>query len=55
MGDGCAGVPLLRSTETTAVNVARRGKTSPLEDVFNLVAMFPWWVGVMAAIGLYTD
>ena len=33
--------------------MARRGKTSPLEDVFNLVARFPWWVGVVAAIGLY--
>jgi restriction system protein len=35
------------------VNVVRRGKTSPLEDVFELVAMFPWWVGLVAAIGLY--
>ena len=33
--------------------MARRGKTSPLEDVFELVAMFPWWVGVVVAIGLY--
>jgi restriction system protein len=35
------------------VNVARRGKTSPLEDVFELVAMLPWWAGVAAAFGLY--
>ena len=33
--------------------MARRRKSSPLEDVFNLVAMFPWWVGVVAAIGIY--
>lgn len=35
------------------VKLARRRKTSPLEDVFELVSMFPWWVGVAAAIGLY--
>ena len=33
--------------------MARRGKTSPLEDVFGLVAMVPWWGGLAAAIGLY--
>ena len=33
--------------------MARRGKTSPLDDVFELVAMFPWWVGVVTAIGIY--
>jgi restriction system protein len=33
--------------------LARRDKTSPLEDVFKLVGMLPWWVGVVAAIGLY--
>ncbi|RFO98290.1 restriction endonuclease [Rhodoferax lacus] len=33
--------------------MARRGKTSPLEDVFELVAMLPWWGGVAAAIALY--
>ena len=33
--------------------MARRGKTSPLEDVFELVAMLPWWAGVTAAIGIY--
>lgn len=33
--------------------MARRGKTSALDDVFELVAMFPWWVGVVAAIGIY--
>jgi len=35
------------------VKVARRRKTSPLEDVFELVSMFPWWVGVVAAIATY--
>jgi restriction system protein len=27
--------------------------SSPLEDVFKIVSMFPWWVGVAAAIALY--
>ena len=33
--------------------MARSRRTSPLEDVFELVAMFPWWVGVVSAIALY--
>lgn len=35
------------------MSVARRRKSSPLEDVFEIVAMFPWWVGVVAAIALF--
>jgi restriction system protein len=51
MGDGL-GIPLrLGSIETKGVHVARRSKTSPLGDVFNLVAVFLWWVGVVAAKG----
>ena len=33
--------------------MARNRKSSPLEDLFELVAMFPWWIGVLTAIGLY--
>ncbi|MDO8772014.1 MAG: restriction endonuclease [Burkholderiaceae bacterium] len=33
--------------------MARRRKASPLGDIFEIVAMFPWWVGVAAAIALY--
>ena len=31
----------------------RRGRTSAFEDFIDLVAFFPWWVGVLLAIGLY--
>lgn len=30
-----------------------RKKTSPAEDIMDLVAMFPWWVGVVAAFVSY--
>ncbi|ABE45266.1 restriction endonuclease [Polaromonas sp. JS666] len=33
--------------------MARRKKTSPLEDWLDLVAMLPWWVGVALALGSY--
>ena len=33
--------------------MARNRKSSPLEDLFELVAMLPWWIGVLTAIGLY--
>ncbi len=33
--------------------MARRGKTSPAEDIMDLVAMLPWWVGVMLALVSY--
>ena len=33
--------------------MARRKKTSPVEDLMDLVAMLPWWAGVGLAIGLY--
>ena len=29
--------------------MARRKKTSPLEDFLDLIAMLPWWVGVALA------
>jgi restriction system protein len=35
------------------VKLARKRKSSPLGDVFEFVAMFPWWGGVVAAIGVY--
>jgi restriction system protein len=38
---------------TRKTPMARRKKASPMEDLFNLAAMFPWWVGVVAAIALY--
>lgn len=31
----------------------RRGRTSAFEDFVDLVAFFPWWVGVLLAIVLY--
>jgi restriction system protein len=33
--------------------MARRGKTSPAEDIMDLVAMLPWWVGVVLALASY--
>ena len=33
--------------------MARRGKTSPAEDLIDIVAMLPWWVGVMLALLSY--
>lgn len=33
--------------------MARRGKSSPLGDVFELVSMAPWWIGVVLAIAIY--
>lgn len=32
---------------------ARRKKTSPLEDMMDLVALLPWWAGVGLAVVLY--
>jgi len=34
-------------------DMARRGKTSPAEDIMDLVAMLPWWVGVVLALVSY--
>lgn len=33
--------------------MARRRKSSPLEDFLELVAMMPWWAGVMLALAAY--
>ena len=33
--------------------MARRKKTSPVEDVMDLVAMLPWWAGVGLALISY--
>ncbi len=33
--------------------MARRGKSSPAEDLFEIVAMLPWWVGVLLAAVSY--
>lgn len=33
--------------------MASRRRTGLMEDAFDLVAMFPWWAGVLLAIGLY--
>lgn len=33
--------------------MARRKKTSPAEDLMDLVAMLPWWAGVALAVLLY--
>lgn len=33
--------------------MARRGKTSPAEDIMDLVATLPWWVGVALALVSY--
>ncbi|MBC7601596.1 MAG: restriction endonuclease, partial [Ramlibacter sp.] len=30
--------------------MARRKKTSPAEDLMDLVAMLPWWAGVGLAL-----
>ena len=30
--------------------MARRKKTSPAEDLIDLVALMPWWAGVLLAI-----
>ncbi len=32
---------------------ARRKKTSPLEDMMDLVALLPWWAGVGLAVVFY--
>lgn len=33
--------------------MARNNKTSPAEDLMEIVAYFPWWVGVTLAVVLY--
>ena len=33
--------------------MARRQKTNPIEDLFELVSLFPWWIGVILAIASY--
>jgi restriction system protein len=33
--------------------MARRRKTSPAEDLMDLVAMLPWWAGVLLALVSY--
>ena len=33
--------------------MARRRKTSPVEDLMEIVAMLPWWVGVVLALASY--
>jgi len=33
--------------------MARRKKTSPLEDFLELIAMLPWWAGVVLALIFY--
>ena len=33
--------------------MARRKKTSPAEDLMDLVAMLPWWAGVVLALVSY--
>ena len=33
--------------------MARRKKTSPAEDLMDLVAMLPWWAGVVLALASY--
>ena len=33
--------------------MARRKKTSPIEDVMDLVSMVPWWAGVGLALASY--
>ena len=33
--------------------MARRKKTSPAEDLMDLVAMLPWWAGVGLALVSY--
>ncbi len=34
--------------------MARRGKSSPVEDLVDVVAKFPWWAGVASALLSYT-
>jgi restriction system protein len=33
--------------------VARRRKTSPAEDLIDLIALLPWWAGVVLAVVSY--
>lgn len=33
--------------------MARRKKTTPFEDIIEIVAMLPWWVGVLLALAFY--
>jgi restriction system protein len=33
--------------------MARRKKTSPAEDIMDLVAMLPWWAGVTLGVISY--
>ena len=33
--------------------MARRKKTSPVEDLMDLVAMLPWWAGIGLAVLSY--
>ena len=33
--------------------MARRGKSSPLEDILDLVALLPWWAGVALGVAGY--
>lgn len=33
--------------------MAKRGKTSPAEDIMDIVVMLPWWVGVVLALLSY--
>jgi restriction system protein len=33
--------------------MARRKKTSPFEDIIEIVSKLPWWVGVILALGFY--
>ena len=33
--------------------MARKKRTSPAEDLMSIVALFPWWVGVVLAVGSY--
>jgi restriction system protein len=62
MGETSAGPPDSTARISLAVvhpisdlgaNVARNRKSSVLENLFEIVAMLPWWFGVSAAIGLY--
>ena len=33
--------------------MARKKKSSPIEDLFEIVALLPWWVGVVLAVAFY--
>lgn len=33
--------------------MARKKKTSPIEDIFELVALLPWWAGVLLSVVTY--